>query len=110
MAQVVKSRLQEYIDKMSKEKGYKISQMRLAQATGVRQATISLWTSDKSLERIDTNVLLALARFFKLENPWDLLIIEGTPDDGDSEFLGVPYTVFVWKARQDRGHFLFALY
>ncbi|MBZ0310441.1 MAG: helix-turn-helix transcriptional regulator [Anaerolineae bacterium] len=89
MAQKFRSKLQIYIDAMSEELGFEVTQTQLAKATGVRQATISEWASGKPLGQISSRVLLALANYFKVESPWDLLEIV---EDDDPEFMAVPYT------------------
>lgn len=90
MARKFKSTLQKYIDAMSKELGFEVTQTQIARATGVRQATISDWASGKPLDKISAGVLFAIASYFEIENPWDLLVI--VEDDDDPE-LDAPSTL-----------------
>lgn len=90
MAHIFKSTLQKYINAMSEELGFEVSQAQIARATGVRQATISDWSSGKPLKMVSAEVLFAIASYFEIENPWDLLVI--VEDDDDPE-LDAPSTL-----------------
>lgn len=82
MAKVIKSNLREFFYRKNLElKSSKLTQSELADATGVRRATISAWmNSDAPIMRIDADVLLALAEYFGVE-PFDLLAVEEIPDE-----------------------------
>ncbi len=107
MARVAKSKLQEYMDNLSKRLGFPVTQSQLAKATGIGQPTISAWASQKNLTQIDLKVLFALADYFGLDSPWDLLVIVEEKDDDDTEWDAPPTLSFDLRSTQRRGHYHF---
>jgi DNA-binding Xre family transcriptional regulator len=71
----VKSRLKQIVADEELRTGKRIRQCDIADATGLRQATISRWMAPKPLGRIDATVLEKLCEMFSVE-VGDLLFID----------------------------------
>jgi len=73
---IIKSKFREQVYKKSLAEGRDISQEEIAQATGLRRPTISAWMNmKKAIKRIDSPVLVALAKYANC-SPLDLLTVE----------------------------------
>ena len=75
----VRSNLPAIIAKYEADTGTRLTQVQIADDTGIQQPTISVWMSDKQMKRIDADVLLALCDYFGITFN-DLLKIEETAD------------------------------
>lgn len=80
MKKVIRSRLREYVYHRSLEIGKSISQAEIAEATQIRQPTISAWMDNKKpLARIDVDVLLALSGWAGCD-PLEMLRSDEVPE------------------------------
>ncbi len=77
---VVKSRLAEHVENKCHQLGFTITQRQLAEATGLRQATINKYLSDVSIERIDVEAVGKLARYFGIPF-WEMLEVTEDPEN-----------------------------
>lgn len=72
---IVRSRLKTLIAEREGQIGYRIQQKDIAEATGLRDATISRWMSPEPFNRIDVDVAGKLCNFLNCEIG-DLLYID----------------------------------
>lgn len=86
MKYIITSRLREYVNEASLTAGRTILQKEIADATGIRQPTVSAWMNNrKPLKKIDVPVLIALCEWAGC-TPLEMLAFED--DEEDDEEIG----------------------
>lgn len=71
----MRSRLKELVLKKEIERGDRIQQKEIAEATGLDENTISRWMSPKPFQKIDVKPIVELCKWLKCE-VGDLLFID----------------------------------
>ena len=75
----MRSRLKELMLKKEIQRGERIQQAEIAEATGLDQNTISRWMSPKPLIKIETKVIIRLCEYLDC-SVGDLLFLDHSPN------------------------------